>query len=52
MLKALSGRSHVEPGDVQAVFGAIADHRLTPCEQHSRSTAELVDELLKQIPIP
>ena len=48
----MSGRSHVEPGDVQAVFGAIADHRLTPCEQHSRSTAELVDELLKQIPIP
>jgi len=48
----MAGRSHAEPADVQAVFGAIADHRLTPSEQHSRSTAELVDELLKQIPIP
>ena len=48
----MDGRSHVEPGDVQAVFGAIADHRLTPSEQHSRSTAELVGDLLKQIPIP
>ncbi len=48
----MAGRSHAEPGDVQAVFGAIADHRLTPAEQHSRTTAELVGDLLKQIPIP
>jgi len=48
----MAGRSHAEPGDVQAVFGAISDHRLTPAEQHSRSTAELVGELLEQIPIP
>jgi len=48
----MAGRGHAEPGDVQAVFGAIADHRLTPAEQHSRRTAELVGELLKQIPIP
>ena len=48
----MAGRSHAEPGDVQAVFGPIADHRLTPAEQHSRSTAEMVDDLLKQIPIP
>ena len=38
--------------DVQTVFGPIADHRLTPAEQHSRSTAEMVGDLLKQIPIP
>jgi MoxR-like ATPase len=48
----MNGRSHAEPGDVQAVFGAIADHRLTPSEQHSRPTAELVDALLEQVPIP
>ena len=48
----MHGRGHVEPGDVQAVFGAIADHRLTPSEQHSRPTAELVADLLEQVPIP
>ena len=48
----MHGRSHVEPGDVQAVFGAIADHRLTPSEQHSHPTLELVNELLEQIAIP
>lgn len=48
----MNGRSHAEPGDVQAVFGAIADHRLTPSEQHSRPTAELVDELLARVSIP
>ncbi|MGD8350356.1 MAG: AAA family ATPase [Gammaproteobacteria bacterium] len=48
----MNGRSHVEPGDVKSVFGAIADHRLTPSEQHSRPTAELVDALLEQVPIP
>ena len=48
----MSGRSHVEPGDVQAVFGAIADHRLTPSEQHSRPTMELVNDLIEQVAIP
>ncbi len=48
----MCGRNHVEPGDVQAVFGAIAEHRLTPSEQHSRPTLELVDELLEQVAIP
>ena len=48
----MGGREHVEPGDVQAVFGAIADHRLTAAEQHSRPVAELIDELLEQTPIP
>ena len=46
------GRGHAEPGDVQAVFSAIAEHRLTPAEQHSRSAADLVAGLLDQIAIP
>ncbi len=48
----MCGRDHVEPGDVQAVFGAIAEHRLTPSEQHSRPTRDLVAELLEQVAIP
>jgi MoxR-like ATPase len=48
----MDGRNHAEPGDVQAVFGVIAEHRLTPAEQHGRPTRDLVDELLDQIAIP
>jgi len=48
----MDGRSHIEPGDVQSVFSAIAEHRLTPAEQHSRSAADLVAELLDQIASP
>ncbi len=48
----MQGRSHVEPGDVQAVFVAIAEHRLTPSEQHSRPVRDLVDELVEQVAIP
>jgi MoxR-like ATPase len=47
----MNGRSHVEPGDVKTVFGPIADHRLTPTEQHSRQTMDLINDLLEQIPI-
>ena len=48
----MDGRNHAEPGDVQAVFGVIADHRLTPAEQHSRPTRDLVADLLDQTSIP
>ena len=48
----MQGRSHVEPGDVQAVFGVITDHRLTASEQHSHPTMDLVNDLIDQIPIP
>ena len=48
----MDGRGHAEPGDIQAVFGVIAEHRLTPAEQHSRPTADLVSDLLDQTPIP
>jgi MoxR-like ATPase len=48
----MDGRSHAEPGDVQAVFNVIVEHRLTPTEQHSRSTSDLVADLVDQTPIP
>ena len=48
----MDGRNHAEPGDVQAVFGVIAEHRLSPVDQHSRPTQDLVAELLEQTPIP
>ena len=48
----MHGRGHVEPGDVQAVFTAIAEHRLTPSEQHSRASRDMVNELLEHVPIP
>jgi len=48
----MNGRGHTEPGDVQAVFNVIAEHRLTPAEQHSRSTSDLVTDLVDQTPIP
>jgi len=48
----MDGRSHAEPGDVQAIFKAIVEHRLTPAEQHSRSTSDLVTDLVVQTPIP
>ncbi len=48
----MAGRSHAEPGDVQAVFGAIAGHRLTAAEQHSQPTHDLVSKLLQQVAIP
>ncbi|MFT7556301.1 MAG: MoxR-like ATPase, partial [Planctomycetota bacterium] len=48
----MNARAHVEPGDVQAVFAAIVDHRLSPAEQSSSSTAALVSSLLEQTAIP
>jgi len=48
----MGGRNHAEPGDVQAVFAAIADHRLTPAEQHSSRSIDLINGLLEQIAIP
>jgi MoxR-like ATPase len=48
----MDGRNHIEPGDVQSVFSSIAEHRLTPAEQHSRSAADLVAQLLDQVAIP
>ena len=48
----LNDRDHVEPADVQAVFPAIAEHRLTAADQHGRMTGPLVKSLLEEIAIP
>jgi len=48
----MSGRNHVEPGDVKAVFGSVAGHRLTPADQHSKPTEALIESLLEATPIP
>ena len=48
----MNGRNHVEAGDVKAVFVSVAEHRLTPTDQHSKSTETLVEDLLEVVPIP
>jgi MoxR-like ATPase len=48
----MNGRNHVEPGDVKAVFGSVAGHRLTPADQHSKSIESLIENLLEATPIP
>jgi len=48
----MSGRIHVEPGDVQAIFAAISEHRLTATEQHSKPVASMIEELLNTVAIP
>jgi len=48
----MNGREHVEPGDVQAIFAAVTEHRLTATEQNSKSISVMVEELLDTVPIP
>ncbi|MCP4488024.1 MAG: MoxR family ATPase [Gammaproteobacteria bacterium] len=48
----MNGRSHVEPGDVQAIFAAVCEHRLTATEQHSKPVKSMIDELLETVAIP
>ncbi|MFT5506275.1 MAG: MoxR-like ATPase [Gammaproteobacteria bacterium] len=48
----MSGRSHVEPGDIQVVFTPISEHRLTATDQHGRTSEPLINSLLEQIAIP
>lgn len=48
----MNGRSHVEPGDVKAIFPAVTEHRLVPADQHSKPTITLIETLLDQIAIP
>ena len=47
----MNGRAHVEPGDIKAVFSSVSGHRLTPMDQRSKSTEELIEALLDSIPI-
>ncbi len=48
----MNGRSHVEPGDVQAIFAAVSEHRLTATEQHSKPVVSMIEELLDTVAIP
>ncbi len=48
----MNGRVHVEPGDVKAVFPSVSGHRLTPADQRSKSTEELIETLLDTVPVP
>ena len=44
---------HSDRLDVELVIeSVIAEHRLTPAEQHNRSTSDLVADLVDQTPIP
>jgi MoxR-like ATPase len=50
----LDGRNHVLPDDVQAVFTAVAGHRLKPAKgsaTNHRARAELVAELIKSVAV-
>lgn len=48
----MAGRNHVEPADVQAVFVAVANHRLIPNDSHRLSSVDLIENLLEATPIP
>ena len=48
----MGGRDYIEPGDVKAIFAAVTGHRLTPTDQHSKSTESLVENLLEAVTIP
>ncbi len=48
----MGGRDYIEPGDVKSIFAAVTGHRLTPTDQHSKSTEAMVENLLETVPIP
>ena len=52
---ALEGRDHVIPDDVQVLAGPVLAHRLMPSSETQlarRTTAEVVTDLLRQVPVP
>ncbi|MCU1538091.1 MAG: ATPase associated with various cellular 3 [Humibacillus sp.] len=52
---ALEGRDHVIPDDVQVLASAVLAHRLMPSSETQlarRTTAEVVADLLRQVPVP
>lgn len=52
---ALEGRDHVIPDDVQMLAGPVLAHRLMPSSETQlarRTTAEVVSDLLRQVPVP
>ena len=48
----MNGREHAEPGDIQAIFAAVVEHRLTATEQNSKPIMTMVEDLLEAVPIP
>ena len=48
----LEGREHLIPEDVQAVFVAVAAHRLRAAPGAEKSADQLTALLLEQVPIP
>ncbi len=48
----MHGRDYVEPGDIKAVFAAIAGHRLSASEQHGKTVEQLIEQTLQQTAIP
>jgi MoxR-like ATPase len=48
----LNDRDHCLPEDVQAVFASVAGHRLRPIGGADTPKSELVDQILKDVPIP
>ena len=49
----IEGRDHVVPEDVQAVLGAVVNHRLQPVAESERlSDEDLAAEILRLVPIP
>jgi MoxR-like ATPase len=52
---ALEGRDHVIPDDVQVLAGPVLAHRIMPSSETQlarRTTAEVVTDLLRQVPVP
>ena len=52
---ALEGRDHVIPDDVQVLASSVLAHRLMPSSETQlarRTTAEVVVDLLRQVPVP
>ncbi len=52
---ALEGRDHVIPDDVQVLAGPVLAHRLMPSSETQlarRTTADVVTDLLRQVPVP
>jgi MoxR-like ATPase len=52
---ALEGRDHVLPDDVQAIVVPVLAHRIIPTGETQlarRSTAEVLQDLLRRVPVP
>lgn len=48
---AISGHQHVSPEDVQAVFAAVAGHRLHPISSAAQDPAAMCASILRSVPV-